>query len=149
MSCSPHCPSGALSPGGFPSTSWGQNRMGSQCTGLCACSYHKYPLVSEGPKPWTLEPHRTGSQPLPGPVTLASVSPSCCVLCWAPSKCWGLCLHLCISVLPLLTATTTTSGFSTRPKGRGSPTSSISAKLCLSITRCWTWRPPPRAPRFC
>ena len=23
--------------------------MGSQCTGLCACSYQKYPLVSEGP----------------------------------------------------------------------------------------------------
>ena len=61
LSCSPHCPSGALSPGGFPSISWGQNRMGSQRTGLCACSYHKYPLVSEGPKPWTSEPHRAGS----------------------------------------------------------------------------------------
>lgn len=44
MLLSPHCPSG-----GFPSTSWGQNPMGSQCTGLCACSYQKYPLVSEGP----------------------------------------------------------------------------------------------------
>ena len=65
--------------------------MGSQRTGLFACSCPKYPLMSEGPEPWALEPHRP--QPLPGPVTLASVSPSCCALCWAPSKCWGLCLH--------------------------------------------------------
>lgn len=47
------CPLGA-----FPQLPGGQNPSGSQRTGLFACSYPKYPLVSEGPEPWALEPHR-------------------------------------------------------------------------------------------